>query len=125
MKQNLKRSNAKFVKICLRKQAHYRAREGEWVQLSAGPYKYVCRMLFQAQIKRAQNPVTLSYIRVPNLKSSALGLVLRRNNESAGKKKTTRIIRAGTNIKPLLVQCALAAIKATKKHPELFNATII
>lgn len=43
------------------------------------------------------------------------------NNESAGKKKTTRIGRAGTYIKPLLVQCALAAIKAKKKHPEIFN----
>ncbi|NLK38055.1 MAG: IS110 family transposase [Epulopiscium sp.] len=43
------------------------------------------------------------------------------NNESAGKKKTTRIGRAGAYIKPLLVQCALAAIKAKKKHPEIFN----
>jgi hypothetical protein len=50
---NLMRSNAKFVRICLRKQAHYRAREGEWVQLSAEPYIYVCRTLFQAQISRA------------------------------------------------------------------------
>ena len=31
------------------------------------------------------------------------------NNESAGKKKTTRISRAGAYIKPLLVQCALCA----------------
>lgn len=38
------------------------------------------------------------------------------NNESAGKKKTTRITRAGAYIKPLLVQCANAAI-ASKKHP--------
>ena len=43
------------------------------------------------------------------------------NNESAGKKKTTRISRAGVYIKPLLVQCALASIKAKKKHPEIFN----
>lgn len=42
------------------------------------------------------------------------------NNESAGKKKTTRISRAGAYIKPLLVQCALAAIK-DKKHPEVRN----
>ncbi|MGN0682400.1 MAG: IS110 family transposase [Oscillospiraceae bacterium] len=42
------------------------------------------------------------------------------NNESAGKKKTTRITRAGAYIKPLLVQCALAAIK-DKKHPEIRN----
>jgi hypothetical protein len=39
------------------------------------------------------------------------------NNESAGKKKTTRISRAGVYIKPLLVQCANAAIKSSK-HPE-------
>lgn len=33
------------------------------------------------------------------------------NNESAGKKKSVRISRAGAYIKPLLVQCANAAIK--------------
>ena len=42
------------------------------------------------------------------------------NNESAGKKKTTRIGRAGDYIKPLLVQCALAAIKS-KKNSEIRN----
>jgi len=40
------------------------------------------------------------------------------NNESAGKKKTTRIARAGAYIKPLLVQCALAVCKSDK-HPEI------
>ena len=40
------------------------------------------------------------------------------NDQSAGKKKTTRISRAGVYIKPLLVQCALAAV-ASKKHPEI------
>jgi Transposase and inactivated derivatives len=40
------------------------------------------------------------------------------NNESAGKKKTTRISRAGAYIKPLLVQCALCAIR-TKQNPEI------
>jgi len=40
------------------------------------------------------------------------------NDQSAGKKKTTRISRAGAYIKPLLVQCALAAIKSTK-YPEI------
>jgi transposase len=34
------------------------------------------------------------------------------NNESAGKKKSTRISRAGQFLKPLLVQCALAAVKS-------------
>lgn len=42
------------------------------------------------------------------------------NNESAGKKKTTRISRAGAYIKPLLVQCALSAIRA-KQFPEIRN----
>jgi len=40
------------------------------------------------------------------------------NNESTGKKKTTRISRAGAYIKPLLVQCALCAIQA-KQFPEV------
>jgi len=40
------------------------------------------------------------------------------NNESAGKKKTTRISRAGAYIKPLLMQCALAVCKSDK-HPEV------
>lgn len=38
------------------------------------------------------------------------------NNESAGKKKSVRISRAGAYIKPLLVQCANAAIR-DKKFP--------
>lgn len=36
------------------------------------------------------------------------------NNESAGKKKSSRCSRAGQYLKPLLVQCALAATKSTK-----------
>ena len=42
------------------------------------------------------------------------------NNESAGKKKTTRISRAGAYIKPLLVQCALSAVRA-KQFLEVRN----
>ena len=38
------------------------------------------------------------------------------NNESAGKKKSVRISKAGQFLKPLLVQCALAAVKS-KKNP--------
>lgn len=38
------------------------------------------------------------------------------NNESAGKKKSTRVSRAGVFLKPLLVQCALAAVK-DKQEP--------
>ena len=39
-----------------------------------------------------------------------------RNNESAGKKKSTRITKAGLYLKPVLVQCALAAIKEKKGY---------
>jgi len=42
------------------------------------------------------------------------------NDQSAGKKKTTRISRAGAYIKPLLVQCALCAIRS-KNHFEIAN----
>ena len=42
------------------------------------------------------------------------------NNESAGKKKSVRISKAGCYIKPLLVQCANAAVKS-KTHPEIRN----
>lgn len=38
------------------------------------------------------------------------------NNESAGKKKSVRISKAGQYLKPLLIQCALSAIKS-KKEP--------
>lgn len=39
-----------------------------------------------------------------------------RNNESASKKHSTKIMNAGTYLKPMIVQCALAAI-ACKKQP--------
>lgn len=42
------------------------------------------------------------------------------NNESAGKKKSVRISKAGCYIKPLLVQCANAVVKSDK-HPEFRN----
>jgi len=42
------------------------------------------------------------------------------NNESAGKKKSVRISKAGCYIKPLLVQCANAIVKS-EKHPEFRN----
>lgn len=38
------------------------------------------------------------------------------NNESAGKKKSVRIAKAGAYLKPMIVQCALAAVKS-KKQP--------
>lgn len=37
------------------------------------------------------------------------------DNESANKKKSTRVTKAGQFLKPLLVQCALAASKSTKE----------
>lgn len=37
------------------------------------------------------------------------------NNESAGKKKSTRVSRAGVYLKPTLIQCANAAIKCLKQ----------
>jgi transposase len=42
------------------------------------------------------------------------------NNESAGKKKTTRIGKAGAYIKPLLVELALVVGRSSKKHPEMY-----
>ena len=42
------------------------------------------------------------------------------NNESAGKKKSVRVSKAGCFIKPLLVQCATAVVKS-EKHPEIRN----
>ncbi len=42
------------------------------------------------------------------------------NNESAGKKKSVRISKAGCYIKPLLVQCGLAALKS-KNNSEISN----
>ena len=42
------------------------------------------------------------------------------NNESAGKKKTTRIGKAGQYIKPLLLQCAIAACNPrSKRYPHI------
>lgn len=42
------------------------------------------------------------------------------SNESAGKKKSVRVSKAGCYIKPLLVQCANAVVKSNK-HPEIRN----
>ena len=42
------------------------------------------------------------------------------NNESAGKKKSVRISKAGCYLKPLLVQIANAVVKSTK-YPEIRN----
>lgn len=43
------------------------------------------------------------------------------NNSSARKKKSTKIGNGGHYLKPLLVQCALAAIKSTEKQPYFHN----
>ena len=44
--------------------------------------------------------------------------VVPQNNESAGKKKSTRIGKGNTWLKPVLIQCANAAIN-DKEHPEI------
>ena len=41
-------------------------------------------------------------------------------NESGGKKKSSRVSRAGAYIKPLLIQCANGIVKSNK-HPEIRN----
>lgn len=43
------------------------------------------------------------------------------NNESANKKKSTKIGNGGHYLKPLLVQCALAAVKSTKREPYFYH----
>ena len=42
------------------------------------------------------------------------------NNASARKNKSTKIGKGGHYLKPLLVQCALAAVKSTKKQPYFY-----
>ena len=46
------------------------------------------------------------------------------NNASARKNKSTKIGKGGHYLKPLLVQCALAAVKSTEKHPYFYNKYI-
>lgn len=46
------------------------------------------------------------------------------NNASARKNKSTKIGKGGHYLKPLLVQCALAAVKSTTKHPYFYNKYI-
>lgn len=46
------------------------------------------------------------------------------NNASAGKKKSTKIGKGGHYLKPLLIQCAYAAVKSTKKDPYFHNKYI-
>ena len=43
------------------------------------------------------------------------------NNESAGKKKSVKISRAGVYLKPALVEAAHAAVKSTEKQPYFRN----
>lgn len=43
------------------------------------------------------------------------------NNASANKKKSTKVGNGGHYLKPLLVQCALAAVKSTKKDPYFYQ----
>lgn len=144
------RSMVEFDIICLREQAHYRARRGEWIRLNSvvpharleslygqsGFFDY----FYRREIHFSTQPC---YMSVPGIQAfSAISVIAEigvdmsvfppskhlcswagltpQNNESAGKKKTTRISRAGAYIKPLLVQCALGAVR-TKHNPEIRN----
>jgi hypothetical protein len=73
--------------------------------------------LFSAIAIIAEIGVDMSVFPTAKHLCSWAGLVPQ-NNESAGKKKTTRISRAGAYIKPLLVQSALA-VCMSEKHPEI------
>lgn len=73
--------------------------------------------LFSAVAIIAEIGVDMSVFPTVKHLCSWAGLVPQ-NNESAGKKKTTRITRAGAYIKPLLVQCALTVCNSDK-HPEI------
>ncbi|WP_461883139.1 IS110 family transposase [Fusicatenibacter sp.] len=76
-------------------------------------YRFKLTFFKSSEKNRLQNCLTVS-----NLCSWA-GLTPT-NNESAGKKKSVRVSKAGCYIKPLLVQCANAVVKS-KKHPEIRN----
>jgi transposase len=67
----------------------------------------------------AETGVDMSVFKTVKHLNSWAGLTPQ-NNESAGKKKTTRVSRAGAYLKPLLVQCANAVV-TSKKHPEIRN----
>ena len=73
--------------------------------------------IFTAVSVIAEIGVDMSVFPTANNLCSWAGLTPQ-NNKSAGKKKTTRISRAGAYIKPLLVQCAVAVSKS-EKHPEI------
>jgi len=73
--------------------------------------------LFSAIAIIAEIGVDMSVFPTAKHLCSWAGLVPQ-NNESAGKKKTTRVSRAGAYLKPLLVQCALSVCKSDK-HPEI------
>ena len=73
--------------------------------------------LFSAIAIIAEIGVDMSVFPTAKHLCSWAGLVPQ-NAESAGKKKTTRVSRAGAYIKPLLVQCALTVCNSDK-HPEI------
>lgn len=69
-------------------------------------------------ISLGSHPHPLSTIclnnRVHPLTTKKSHLITPGSNESAGKKKSVRITRAGIYLKPALVQCAHAAVKSDK-----------
>ena len=98
----------------------------EWILKLAAPYqKQIDLILTVPGIKEpmtairiiAEIGVDMSVFESAKHLASWAGLAPQ-NNESAGKKKTTRIGKSGAYIKPLLVQIALAASKS-KVNPEV------
>jgi transposase len=75
--------------------------------------------LFSAIAVSSEIGVDMSVFSTVKHLCSWAGLVPQ-NNESAGKKKTTRISHAGAYLKPLLVHCALFVCNSDK-HPEIKN----
>lgn len=91
-------------------------------------YRFKLTCFKSSEKNRLQNCLTVSNIQLGNVVSafpsakhlcSWAGLTPT-NNESAGKKKSVRVSKAGCYIKLLLVQCANAVV-TSKKHPEIRN----
>ncbi len=90
-------------------------------------YRYKLTCFISSEKNRLQNCLTVSNIQLGNVVSeigvnmeafpsakhlcSWAGLTPT-NNESAGKKKSVRVSKAGCYIKPLLVQCANSVVKS-------------
>lgn len=103
-------------------------------------YRYKLTCFMSSEKNRLQNCLTVSNIQLASVVSDTFGKSSQRildkilenpqdcswadltptNNESAGKKKSVRVSKAGCYIKPLLVQCVNSVVKS-EKHPEIHN----